>query len=122
MGTAGDSQLIEIPGTGYDGRGRQLAGDGGQLKKESGELDADDDDPGPRGFRPEDIRFFLKAVVQAVLLFGSETWVMIPCMDQALGSFHNMVTRHITMRHQMRRGEGGWDYPQLAAAMEEMGF
>ena len=29
--------------------------------------------------------FFFKAVVQAVLLFGSETWVVTPCMGKALG-------------------------------------
>ena len=30
---------------------------------------------------------FLKAVVQLVFRFGSETWVMTSCMEQALGSF-----------------------------------
>ena len=29
--------------------------------------------------------FFFKAVVQAVLLFGSETWVFTPRMGKALG-------------------------------------
>ena len=32
-----------------------------------------------------------KAVVQAVLLFGSEMWVMTPRMRRALGGFQNMV-------------------------------
>ena len=30
-------------------------------------------------------RFFFKALVQAVLLFGSETWVFTPRMGKALG-------------------------------------
>ena len=32
-------------------------------------------------------RTFFKAVVQAVLLFGSETWVMTPHMGRAMGLF-----------------------------------
>ena len=32
-GTSGDSNLVQIPGTGYDGGGQQLEGGGGQLKK-----------------------------------------------------------------------------------------
>ena len=37
-----------------------------------------------------------KVVVQAVLLFGSETWVMTPCMERALGSFQHRVAQRIT--------------------------
>ena len=33
--------------------------------------------------------FFLKAVTQAVLLFGEEMWVLTPRMEQALSSFQN---------------------------------
>ena len=32
-------------------------------------------------------RDFFKAVVQQVLLFGSETWVVLPRMEWALSSF-----------------------------------
>ena len=28
--------------------------------------------------------FFIRAVVQAVLLFGAETWVFTPCMGKSL--------------------------------------
>ena len=31
--------------------------------------------------------FFLKAVIQEVLLFGAETWVVTPCMGTAMGGF-----------------------------------
>ena len=31
--------------------------------------------------------FFFKAVVQAVLLFGAETWVVTPCMQMPWGCF-----------------------------------
>ena len=42
---------------------------------------------------------FFKAVVQAVLLFGSDMWVMNPHMGRDLGSFHQRVARLITGRH-----------------------
>ena len=41
-----------------------------------------------------------KAVVQTVLLLGSETWVLITRMGKILGSFQNRVTRKITGRRQ----------------------
>ena len=34
---------------------------------------------------------FYKVVVQVVLLFGSEIWVMTPWVGLILGGFHNMV-------------------------------
>ena len=37
------------------------------------------------GAAPRVFGFFLNAVVQAVLLFISDTWVVTPCMDKALG-------------------------------------
>ena len=34
---------------------------------------------------------FFKAVVQAVLLLGAETWVLTPRMERALSSFQHRV-------------------------------
>ena len=63
-----------------------------------------------------------KVLVHAVLLFGSDTWMLTPHMEQALGDFKHRVARWITGRQPRRREEGGWEYPPLAAAMEEAGF
>ena len=52
--------------------------------------------------------FFSKAVVQAVLLFGSEAWILTPCIEQALGVFQHRVVWQITGRQTRRRGERGW--------------
>ena len=41
-------------------------------------IKSNDKDPGTGGGIPEDIRVFLKAFVQAVLLFGSDIWVLPP--------------------------------------------
>ena len=38
---------------------------------------------------------FYEEAVQAVLLFGSETWVMTPWMEKALKGFHHRVVRRM---------------------------
>ena len=38
------------------------------------------------------------AVVQSVMLYGSETWVMTPHIGRVLGIFHHRVDRRITGR------------------------
>ena len=49
---------------------------------------------------------FFKAVVQAVLLFGAETWVLAPRIERALGGFMHGAACSITGK-QPRRGGGG---------------
>ena len=56
---------------------------------------------------------FFKEIVQAMLIFGSETWVMTPYMERALRKFQHRVALRITGRHPRRREEEGWDYPPL---------
>ena len=65
---------------------------------------------------------FYKAVSKAVLLFGSETWVLTPRMEKALDSFQHRVTRHLTGRQPRRWGDGRWEYSPLEEAMVESGF
>ena len=45
---------------------------------------------------------FYKAVSQAVLLFGAETWVLTPRMERALDSFQHRVARRLTGRQPRR--------------------
>ena len=59
------------------------------------------------GEDPKVSGIFNKTVVQEELLFGSETWVLIPRMELVLDSFQHRVARRITMREPWRRG--GWD-------------
>ena len=65
---------------------------------------------------------FFKAVVQAVLLFGTEMWFLNPCMERNLSRFQHRVDQWLTMRQTRLRGEGIWEYPPLVAAMAEAGF
>ena len=49
---------------------------------------------------------FFKAVVQQVLLFGKETWVVSRMMDQELSAFIHGAARRLTGR-QAQRGRDG---------------
>ena len=64
--------------------------------------------------------FFFKAVVQVVLLFGEETWVVPSFMGKYLGGFHTQVARRLTGRFPQRIQDKRWRY--TSAAMEEAGF
>ena len=62
------------------------------------------------------------AVLQSVLLYGSETWFLTPCMQRVLGGFHHKVARRLTGR-QLRKGrDGGCVYPPLEDDMEGSGL
>ena len=77
---------------------------------------------GREGVDPKVSRTFYIAVTQAVLLFGSETWVLTARMEKALDSFHSRVARKIAGRQLWRRKDGTWYYPSLAVAMKEAGI
>ena len=77
---------------------------------------------GQEGASPQVSGMFFKAVVQAVLLFDSETWVVTTRMGRALGIFQHRFTRRITGKQSKRRVYGSWEYPPLETAMEEACF
>ena len=59
---------------------------------------------------------FFKAVIQAVMLFGAETWVVTPRMGTALGGFHTQVARRLTGQLPRRTTYRMWKYTSAAAA------
>ena len=61
---------------------------------------------------------FFKAVVQQVLLFGAETWVLTPRIERALDSFMQGAARRITGRQPRRGWEGKWYYPPSGGGHE----
>ena len=63
-----------------------------------------DIEPGGRGY--EGVVFFSKAMMQAVLLFGEETYVLAPRMERAIGSFQHRVALRLTGMHPGDRGLG----------------
>ena len=74
------------------------------------------------GSAPRVYGLFFKAVVQAVLLFGADTWVFIPRMGKALGGFQTQVERRLTGQLLRRTPYGIWRYTSAAAARGEAGF
>ena len=66
--------------------------------------------------------FFFKYVVQVVLLFGSDTWVVTPCVGRVLGGLQYQVGRHLTGRLPRQKTDGKWEYILAATAREEAGF
>ena len=61
---------------------------------------------------------FLKAVVQQVLLFGAETWVVTPRMERALNAFMHGAARRITGRQPRRGWDRKWFYPLTGVGHE----
>jgi transaldolase len=54
---------------------------------------------------------FYKAVVQAVLLYGCETWTITNPMIKALESFHHRVAHRIARMTPTQQPDGSWHYP-----------
>ena len=62
------------------------------------------------------------AVVQAVLIYGLETWVMTPRIGMFWGGFHYRVAHRLTVQQQQRGGDWRWLYTPLVEEMEEAGL
>jgi hypothetical protein len=64
---------------------------------------------------------FYKAIVQAVLLYGCETWTLTDPMIKALESFHHKVARRISGK-MPKLVDGEWHYPPLQEALDDAGL
>ncbi len=63
---------------------------------------------------------FYKAVVQAVLLYGSEMWVLSTAALASLEGFHIRAAYRMAVKHKPRRGPGNsWVYPKSKDVLEE---
>ena len=61
-------------------------------------------------------------VVQAVLLYGSETWVLTPHMQRVLGGDHHRVSHRLMRKQPQKVQDGGWLYPPLEDVMADAGL
>ena len=59
------------------------------------------------------------AVVQNVVIYGFEMWVMTPNIGRVLGRFHHRVAHKFTGRQPWRVRDSGWLYLPLVDAMSE---
>ena len=62
------------------------------------------------------------AVVQAVILFGSEMWVMNPWMEKALEGFHHRAVRRMAGMGTKSQQYETWVYPPIWEVLETMGL
>jgi hypothetical protein len=75
------------------------------------------------GATPRISAMFYKAVVQSVLLYGSETWVLSPKMLSKLEGFHKQIACRLTGRTPVyHHREDEWQYLPLGNALEEAGL
>ena len=58
-------------------------------------------------------------MVQTVLLYGSESWVVTDLMLEVLEGFHYRVEHRISGMKDHQIGEEGWKWSSVAEALEE---
>jgi hypothetical protein len=66
---------------------------------------------------------FYKSVIQAVLLFGSETWCLTPALQARLDGFHIRAAYRMAKVHRPKRHpDGSWTYPASEDVLKECGL
>ena len=71
---------------------------------------------------PQVCGMFYKATVQAVLLFGSETWNITASMLSSLEGFHVRAARRMTGMMPEQKPSGVWIYPASGEVLEAAGL
>jgi Reverse transcriptase (RNA-dependent DNA polymerase) len=74
------------------------------------------------GTYPKAMASFYKAIVQSVLLYGSESWVLSQEMERKLQSFHHRCARYIAREHIQQDEQGNWTAPPSASVLEKTGL
>ena len=65
---------------------------------------------------------FYVAVGQAVLLFGSETWVLTSRLEKSLNCFHFQAMRHMSGMGPKRQQDGVWVFTPIGEALVTVGL
>ena len=66
-------------------------------------------------------RFYL-TIVQAVLLYGADTWTVTSRDLTKLQSFHNRAARYMTGQHIRKISETSWKYPNSEELLKNVEF
>jgi hypothetical protein len=74
------------------------------------------------GANPIAMRIFYKVIVQSVLLYGSESWVITKSKMVQLRSFHRRCARYITRTHIRQEEDGTWIHPSSEGILKEAGL
>ena len=65
---------------------------------------------------------FYRAVVQAVLIFGSESWVLSAYMETVVEGTHKWFLRHIIGKQMRWNPDGTWVIPEAEVVLESVGM
>ena len=71
---------------------------------------------------PRTCGMFYKATVQAVLLYGSETWSLSPSSQKRLVGFHIRAAWRMSGLRPEKKPDGSWTYPRSAEVLEACGL
>jgi hypothetical protein len=71
---------------------------------------------------PQDCGVFYIAIVQAVLLFGSETWKLSPLSLKSLEGFHIRAARCMAGKMPTKNPDGTWTYPSSRDVLKAVGL
>lgn len=74
------------------------------------------------GAKPKTMATIYKAVVQAVLLYGAESWVLSLAMEKKLNSFHHRCARYITGQHIRQNPDESWTCPSSEYVLIKAGL
>jgi len=75
-----------------------------------------------QGVNARTMGYFYKAIVQTVLLYGSESWTLTEGTLNKLRSFHARIARYLTSRHIRPDENGTWICPPTSEVLEEAGL
>jgi hypothetical protein len=65
---------------------------------------------------------FYKVTVQAVLLYGNETWSLPPLSVKRLEGFHIRAAWRMSGLQPEKKPDGSWPYPHLVDVLEKAGL
>ena len=71
---------------------------------------------------PRVCSLFYKATIQAVMLFGSETWNISPASMRSLEGFHLRAARRMAGMMPRKSPNGEWTYPKTEEVLEAAGL
>jgi hypothetical protein len=67
-------------------------------------------------------RCIMEATIQAVLLFGSETWKLFPSSLKSLEGFHIQAARCMAGKMPTQNPDGTWTYPSSKDVLKAVGL
>ena len=65
---------------------------------------------------------FYLVVVQAVLIFGSDTWVLTPHFEKSLEGFHHLAVQRMSVMGPKCQQYGTWVYKPIGAVLVTVGL